>query len=290
MRNNIEFATSDAPKIPTVGDRQQTASWTDLTAKPAYRKMKVRFPEGLTLARIIPHIKGGPSSSYVEVINVVKTPGFNLITTAGDVFSRAYAWLSQNRPNVLERYEPVLDESGKPKKKPDGKTETRKVDGFTLKPSTQALSWAVYWGQNAKGGPDAANVHLGLIHTAFSGGKNPGLLASIVSQAEATETEPGATEASRVYTNSIADAEAGRNINITKTVDKSKTPQQGTTYTFAISSKEAGPLKDVLAGVSDEEFALLAPLSSVVNILSDAEQTALLKSYIGTALVAEMGL
>lgn len=277
MKKHIEFESSSAPKIPTMQNRQQQPQWQDISVKPEYRKMGIRFPEGRTLVRLLPHIKGGTGTSYVELIDVIKTPGFTAPTTAGDLFQRAYQWLYQNRPETLQRYE--KNEKG----------EKVRVDGFTLRPSTQAIAWAVYWAQDDKGNPGMP-VKLGLMRSAFSSGKNPGLLADIVASAEATEVEPGTDVASRVYANSIADANAGRNLTITKTVDPKLPRQQGTTYTFAISSKEAGPITSILDQVSDEEMNLLIPLSSVVNVLTEAEQRALLVSYLGSQIVAEMGL
>lgn len=253
-----------APTIPTASIAASIApKWRDITVGAASR-LRIKFPTGKTLIRLYPFVTGATNKSYVFDFGVVKNSAFKALSQPGDLFSRVNQWLWQNKKELVYNY------------------ETNKT-GFKLKPSREGIAWAAYWDEENK-------PHLGLIQTAFSAGKNPGLLAEIVSSAEAMEKNPATGAEERVYEASIVDPARGRLITIEKTVDKTLEPQFGTSYSATISSKENAELTAIDKSIPDEERALLAPLESLVHLPTEDEQRELLKGYLGAALLAETGL
>jgi hypothetical protein len=265
MRKEIVFNDAgSAPIIPTMSTAAAAPRWRDTTVIAEGSKLRFRWPVGKTLIRLFPFVTGAEDKSYIHLINVVKNDAFKAIATPGDLFSRAYSWMWANQKDDLYHYE-------------------KNKGGIKLKPATEGLAWAAYWDEENK-------PHLGLIQTAFSAGKNPGLLADIVAAAEAKEINPATGEEDRVYEASIVDPVRGRLITIEKVVDKTVEARYGTSYKATISSKENAPLEAIASTLPAEEMAILRPLEQLTHKPTEEEQRELLKGYLGSTLFAKMGL
>lgn len=262
MRKAIEFVEAGSVPLPEANKQTQAPRWRDLTLGIEHSKLRVKFRQGKNLIRILPQMPGG--TSYVEPIQVIKNDAFKAVTNPGDLFQRAYRWLWDNKRDSLFNF----------------KTNPT---GFKLKPASEAIAWVLYWDEEN-------NIKLGLIQTAFSSGKNPGLLAEIVAAAEATELNPETQDAERIYDESIADKDKGRTITVEKTVDPNVEARYGTSYRATISSKPGCPIGQLIDKLSDEEFALLKPLPQVIKTPTEAEQKECLISLLGASLVAEIGI
>ncbi len=265
MRKEILFNDAGtAPAIPTLGAPvAATPKWRDSTIG-AEARLRIKFPTGKTLIRLLPHITGAADTAYVHVFNVIKNDAFKAVASNGDLFSRAYQWLWQHDKDAIYHYE---------------KNKT----GLKLKPAQEGIAWAIWWDEE-----NAA--HLGLLQTAFSAGKNPGLLADIVTSAEAREKNPATGEEERVYEESVVHPVRGRLITVEKTVDKNVEARYGTSYSATISSKENAALEDLVQKIPAEEYAMIKPLEHVIKRATEEEQREMLKGYLGAPLFAKMGL
>ena len=262
MKKEIEFVTGPVNAPSPTAPPKMEAKWQDITLTPAASRLRVKFAEGKNPIRLIPALPGG-SNSYVEKLDVIKNDAFKAVAQPGDLFARALSWLWSNKKDAIYHYE---------------KNKT----GIKLKAQSEAVAWCIWWDTENK-------PRLGLMQSAFSTGKSPGLLADIVSAAEATEAQPGSDETVRVYDHSVADQLHGRIITIEKTVDKSVEARFGTSYKATISSKEAGDIMTLINQLSDEERDLLCPLDKLIRVPTEDEQRALLSGYLG-ATFREMGI
>ena len=249
MKTIVEFSTpEDISKIRESIPWTSTgkASYNDSLLRHEYATMKLRFPAGKTMIRIVPSIR---PSVYDWMIGVqaLNYPGGRhthprTLGAGKSVFDHAFAWFKANKPEAL--------------------FSRANLDGYRLLADPVSVFWVIV----EERGNWVNRLFVGSGYDGSRGGV-PGLGCQIYKMVKdiAEEANPLANP---------ADPEEGVMICVEKLQPAGA---KYASYSLRLGSNPT-PVSKLISQMTEEEVSVLCPLENTIRILSEDEEWARLKN------------